>query len=423
MDTLEDTSELQRALDHFDDTVSTADSFQTVTEQVVAQGGIDQTTVVTIESVCPAVITTQYHLNSFTRSLSRVNYDVALESLSSSIADITRRVWEALKRAVHTLIEWVTKAYHWIMDAVRGNREDAAAITATERATHDLLLALPAPYRSTAQRAVDKAISLGDNYCERLGQMRRLSTQLTVATMHNQRPYLCFKAATKATESLIGIADRRMEHVYKLMSSYRYHSVKDDYQLSLEVTKGEGFDRHDFESLIELTDQRSDAPQGTSDGSSPGAWFIKSRNLIMSYHRDTMISPGALTVESILRMDWVGITEQCGKQKAPIAALHGLLLSQDIALSHIQVTTQLLATALRKIARTIREDIEGLQAQLESEAIFARMSVAAMQLRRMYTTHLFYTAADATRGRSNVEVERIVDEHVDRLNRTLKQLY
>lgn len=422
MDTLEDTSELQKVLDHFDDTVSIADSVQTVTEQVIAQGGIDRTTVVTIESICPYVITGKHPIHSFTHALSRVGYDAALESLSSSIADITRRVWEALKRAVHTLVEWVTKAYHWISDAVRGNREDAATTAATERATHDLLQALPAPYRSTAQRAVDKAIALGDNYCERLGQMRRLSTQLTVATLHNQRPYLCFKAATKATESLIGIADRRMEHVFKHMSSYRFHSVKDDQQLSLEIAKGEGFDRHDFESLIELTDQRSESPQGLSDGSSPGAWFIKARNLIVSYHRDTMVSPGALSVENILRMDWVGIIENCGKQKEPVAALHGLLLSQDIALSHIQITTQMLSAALRKIARAIREDIEGLQAQLESEAIFVRMSVAAVQLRRMYTTYLFQTAIKSIEGRSTLEVEAIVNKHVASLNQTLKRL-
>jgi hypothetical protein len=420
MDTVVSSIEVQRALDEFDDVVSIAQGLEQFYDQLEQQRGIDRSTVASIESLVPNLLTAKLPLNGYTRTLSLTNYTASVETLSETITDIAKRIWAAFVKVMEKLGEWIQSAITWISDTLKGNRKELARARVVEQATHDLLLALPAPYRTFAQKAVEEAIHKADAYFLNFRSLQSLNNALTLSVLHNQKPFTVFKASLNDVPKLVSLADHRLEGIYQTMSNYQYKSVTEDFMVGKTLRTLNGYDEHTFSLLISVTGKTP--PDSLSDDNSPGAYFIKARNQVVTYLHDRTIGPGALTVGDVLRLDLEGIAEQCGGITNHLKMLRGKMLAQDSVLPRIKLHTRQLTTVLHEVTRSIREDLDGLQAHLEAEGAFVTLSKHSTQIRNKYWAYMFNAVTTANNNKNSPELERLVNGHISALNQRVKRL-
>lgn len=131
-----------------EDLQSTSDELTSIHEALVRTGGISRDYVAAMESIADDIIPAKYPLNSFTRSVSKTNYQVALEAVEDKQKGVFTRLKDAIIAAFRKAVGFIKT----MLKKLAGREETVKAALAKNEAVTKREKAIAAVYKEAKQK-------------------------------------------------------------------------------------------------------------------------------------------------------------------------------------------------------------------------------------------------------------------------------
>lgn len=389
-----------------------ADRLLTMTQVVKQRGGVDRSTYNTISSISTEVISEDYPIESYTRSMSTVNYGVTVESLISSVGEFTRQLWVALVNAWKRLIAWMRELYDRIGAMLSDRNRQVRMGDEVKRTTESLIEALPPTERQLAKRVMEDAKKAADDLPAFDGARTYFRNYFVLSTIRKDEFYQAYERAYHLMDQYIDTLHQRMLRVEQGL--HLYMEGKDFAGAIAKFDEARFLTTPAIQSFGQQVKHVTQADQRESV--SVGAHLIALFQKAQVYKADAHVDPSAINVQQVLESKVLNIQSLTDVTKQKIKDIESYVHAQDNALDHIRVERQDVNIALRAAIRVIRDDIDGLHSFKELQYMYVRQANNGGKLHNQFWRYLFSTVGKAVHRETALDV---VNEYTDALNKRI----
>jgi hypothetical protein len=389
-----------------------ADRLLTMTQIVQQRGGVDRSTYNTINSISTEVIDDTYPIESFTRSMSTVNYNVTVESLTSAVGEFTRQLWAALVKAWKRLITWMRELYARIAEMFTDRTRQVKMGDEVKRTTQSMIEALPPTERQLAKTRLEEAKADVDNVAAFNNAHVYFRNHFTLSTIRKDAFYQAYEQAYDIMDQYIDTLHERMLKVEQGLQLYV--EGKDFPRAVARFDEARFLTTPALSAFGQKVRQVTQADQRESV--SIGAHLIALFQKAQVYKADIHVDPALIGVQDVLESKVLNIQSLSDVTKQKIKDIESYIAAQDNALDHIRVERHDVNIALRAAIRVIRDDIDGLHSFKELQYMYVRLSNNGGKLHNQFWRYLFTTVCKSVKRDTALDV---VNDYTDALNKRI----